>query len=251
MTNRDRYVPLAGTSNFRDLGGYEGHEGRRVKWGHLYRSDSLANLTEEDLSRVERLGIRVICDFRREEERDDAPNRIPDNKPEMVHLNIGPKRSDSRLYEYLSSSIATVDDIRGAMIHIYRSFVTEFQPHYTEFMKRLALTDHLPLLFHCAVGKDRTGFGAAIVLSALHVPHEVILEDYLLTNRYLNRDVGDKFPGLSSPELFHTMLSASPEYLQAAFDVIDQQYGGIDGYLEDALGVDESHRQMLRDNLLD
>lgn len=251
MTDKDRYVSFAGTSNFRDLGGYEGLDGRRVKWGHLYRSDSLANLTTEDLSGVERLGIRVICDFRRDEERDDAPNRIPDNEPEVVHLNVGPQRSNSRLYEYLSSSTATVDDIRGAMMHIYRSFVTEFQPHYTEFMSRLAQADRLPLLFHCAVGKDRTGFAAAIALSALHVPREAILEDYLLTNRYLNRDVSDKYPDLPSPELFHTMLSANPDYLQAAFDVIDEQYGGIDGYLEGVLGVDESHRRKLQDNFLD
>lgn len=251
MTENDRYISLVGTSNFRDLGGYEGHDGRRVKWGHLYRSDSLANLTQEDLSGLEQLGIRVICDFRRDEERDDAPNRIPGNSPELVHLNVGPQRSDSKLYEHLSSSTATVDDIRGAMMHIYRSFVTDFQPHYTEFMNRIAHADRLPLLFHCAVGKDRTGFAAAIALSALHVPREAIFEDYVLTNRYLKRDVSDKYPDLPSPELFHTMLSASPDYLQAAFDVIDREYGGIDGYLEGALGVDESHRRKLVDNLLD
>ena len=246
----ERKPPLVGATNFRDAGGYASRDGRRIKWGRVYRSDSLARLTDEDLSHVDTLGIRLICDFRRDEERDDAPSRFPANTPEVVHFNVGPKRSDSKLYKHFSSEKVNAEDIRRAMVGLYQSFVTEYQESFAEFLRLVVEAQNLPLLFHCTAGKDRTGFAAAILLSALDVPHETIMEDYVLTNEHYERDPSI-FSHLPSPEVFHTVMSADPEYMRASFVIIDKEFGGVQAYLRNGLGLEEWEIEALRANLLE
>lgn len=243
-------MPLVGATNFRDTGGYEARDGRRIKWKQIYRSDSLANLTDEDLVYIENLGIKLICDFRRDEERDDSPSRLPANSPEVLNFNVGPKRTDSKLYEHFASEKPNAEDIRRAMIELYRSYVLEYREPFAEFLRRTLSAHHSPLLFHCAAGKDRTGFAAAILLSALDVPHETIVEDYVLTNEYFSRDPS-RFAHLPSPELFHTVMSANPDYLQASFAVIEDEFGGVQPYLQKGLGLNDDDIEGLRANLLE
>ncbi len=251
-TAPQRRTPLEGASNFRDLGGYQAADGRAVKWRHLYRSNSLAALTDTDLEQVAALGIRLICDLRREEESVEAPSRLPDvNAPAILQLPIGPQRKDSKLYEYLWSGEATEAQLRDVMKGIYRDFAIKFAPQYAEFMGRVARADQLPLLFHCAAGKDRTGLAAAIILEALDVPRETILEDYALTNQYTKRNLIEKYPELKSPELFHTMMAANPDYLLASYEAVDEAFGSFDRYLTDALGVTPKVRDELRLMLLE
>lgn len=251
-TAPQRRTLLEGASNFRDLGGYEGADGRTVKWRQLYRSNSLAALTDADLEHISGLGIRLICDLRREEESVEAPTRLPSaNAPLILQLPVGPQRSDSKLYEYLWSGEASEAELRDVMKHIYREFAIKFAPQYAEFMGRVARADQLPLLFHCAAGKDRTGFAAAVILEALGVPRETILEDYALTNEYTRRNLIDKYPQLKSPELFHVMMAANPDYLLASFEAVDESYGSFDRYLTDALGVTPKVREDLRALLLE
>ncbi len=138
------------------------------------------------------------------------------------------------------------------MRSLYALFVTDYRVAYGELMRRLVDED-LPLLFHCAVGKDRTGFAAALVLAALDVPREAIFEDYLLTNQLLRRDsISPRSELLKrSPELFHVLLSAREDYLQASFDAIDELFGGVEGYLAEGLGLDAADVSRLRSNLLE
>ena len=251
-TANQRRMDLQGATNFRDLGGYEGADGRTVKWRHLYRSNSLASLTDADLEQIGGLGIKVICDLRREEESVEAPSRLPKvNAPVILQLPVGPQRKDSKLYEYLWSGDATEAELRDVMKHIYREFAILFAPQYALFMERVARADQLPLLFHCAAGKDRTGFAAAIILEALGVSRETILEDYALTNDYTRRNLLEKYPELKSPELFHTMMAANPDYLMASFEAVDESFGSFDRYLSDAIGLTPKAREELRELLLD
>lgn len=225
-------------------------DGRRIKWGRVYRSDSLASLTDDDLSYVEALGIRLICDFRRDEERDDAPSRFPANTPEVVHFNVGPRRSDSKLFAHFSSEAVNAEDIRQAMIELYQSYVIEYRESFADFLRLAIEAQNLPLLFHCAAGKDRTGFAAAILLSALDVPHETIMKDYVLTNEHYKRDPS-RFAHLPSPELFHTVMSAHPDYMDASFGIIDEEFGGVQAYLRNGLGLEDREIETLRANLLE
>jgi protein-tyrosine phosphatase len=247
-----RRAPLVGATNFRDLGGYEGADGRTVKWRRLYRSNALSSLTDEDLEHIADLDIKLVCDLRRDEECLEAPSRLPSrNVPEILQLAIGPERKDSKLYEYLFAGEASEDEMREVMREIYRDFAVRFAPQYGEFMRRVAREHHLPLLFHCAAGKDRTGFAAALILETLGVSRETILEDYALTNDYLQRNLSEKYPDLKSPELFHTMMAANPDYLLAAFEAIDDAFGSFDAYLEKGLELAPGHREELRLLLLE
>ncbi|MGE0666409.1 MAG: tyrosine-protein phosphatase [Sphingomonadales bacterium] len=251
-TANQRRMDLQGATNFRDLGGYEAADGRTVKWRHLYRSNALAALTDADLEHIGGLGIKVICDLRREEESVEAPSRLPPlNAPSILQLPIGPQRQDSKLYEYLWSGEATEEQLRDVMKTIYREFAIRYAPQYAEFMGRVARADQLPLLFHCAAGKDRTGFAAAIILEALGVSRETILEDYALTNEYTRRNLLEKYPELKSPELFHTMMAANPDYLLASFEAVDESFGSFDRYLTDAIGLTPAAREELRLLLLE
>jgi protein-tyrosine phosphatase len=247
-----RRMDLEGASNFRDLGGYEGADGRTVKWRHLYRSNSLAALTDADLEHVGGLNIKLICDLRRDEECAEAPSRLPaTNAPVILQLPIGPERKDSKLYEYLWGGEATEAQMRQVMQDIYAEFAIRFAPQYAEFMRRVSRADQLPLLFHCAAGKDRTGFAAALVLETLGVSRETILEDYALTNNYVKRNLLEKYPDLKSPELFHTMMAANPDYLLASYAAVNEAFGSFDGYLTDGLGFTAADRDNLRALLLE
>lgn len=247
-----RRVPLAGTSNFRDLGGYETVDGRRVKWGQLYRSSSLSELTDEDLEYIAALDIKLICDLRRDEERIEAPSRLPVTKSSTVlMLSVGPNRKDSKLYEYLWRGEATEEEMRAVMQEVYRDFAIKFAYQYAQFMQSVAHADHLPLLFHCSAGKDRTGFAAALILETLGVPRETIFDDYSLTNRYTTRNLSDRYKNLKSPELFHTMMSADPDYLLAAYDAVDEVFGSFDRYLSDGLGISIHTKNEFRRLLLE
>lgn len=247
----ERRLPLKGASNFRDLGGYEAADGRRVKWRHLFRSDALGGLTDDDHGLILDLNLRVIVDFRRDEERADNFTRLPEKAGvEFVHLNVGPKRDDSKLYAYLASGDASPEDVAEAMKTIYRSFITEYGPAYSLLLERTA-AGHMPLLFHCAAGKDRTGFAAALILRALGVSEDEILADYELTNEYYSRDIRQKYPNLPSPELFHTMLAANPDYLHASFQQIDESFGDFERYLKEGLNFSDDHREQMRALLLE
>jgi protein-tyrosine phosphatase len=249
-----RLIKLEGTGNFRDLGGYEAEDGRLVKWQHLYRSGNLTNLTNEDVATVADLKLRLVCDFRRDEEREESPSRLPKaDGPEVLHLPMGPQRDVAPLYARLRSPDTRPEDIFDAMVGIYRGFITDHTPEYKLFMEHLTHGGHVPLLFHCAAGKDRTGFGAALIFMALDVPMETIFEDYILTNDYIVRNFAfsERFPELQSPELFHTMMDAHPEYLRASLDEITKAYGDVDTYLLEGLGVTADDRTSLRDQLLE
>ena len=247
-----RRVPLVGATNFRDLGGYEAADGRKVKWRRLFRSNSLATLTDEDLEHVKTLGIKLICDLRRDEERIEAPTRLPEiAAPPIIQLAVGPQRKDSKLYQYLWRGDATAAEMHAAMLGIYREFAIKFSPQYAEFLRRIAHSDYLPLLFHCSAGKDRTGFAAALILETLGVSRETILDDYALTNRYLTRNLADKYPDLKSPELFHTMMAANPDYLLATYEAVDEVFGSFERYLSDGLAISSATRDDLRRLLLE
>lgn len=251
-TAPQRRMDLEGASNFRDLGGYEAADGRTVKWRHLYRSNSLAALTDADLEHVGGLNIKLICDLRRDEECVEAPSRLPPtNAPVILQLPIGPERKDSKLYEYLWGGEATEAQMRQVMQDIYAEFAIRFAPQYAEFMRRVSRADQLPLLFHCAAGKDRTGFAAALVLETLGVARETILEDYALTNHYVKRNLLEKYPDLKSPELFHTMMAANPDYLLASYAAVDEAFGSFDGYLTEGLGMTAQAKEDLRALLLE
>jgi protein-tyrosine phosphatase len=247
-TESQRRLPLSGAVNFRDLGGYDAGPGRRTRWGRVYRSDSLADLTADDQAAVAGLGIRTLIDFRLPQERARRPNRLPPGAPiRSIELGFIPRGAPEMLARAHSGAI-TVAEIDALVAGHYRLFPEEHSDVAARVLHEVLAAAGEPLLIHCASGKDRTGFAAAMILMAAGVPHATILEDYLLTNVF-RRDVAYLFSPETPPDVIDALTGARREYLEAAFDAIDRAHGSGDDYLRKALGLSDRDRGLLLDLL--
>jgi len=254
----ERQLALTGAPNFRDLGGYEAGEGGRLKWGKLYRSSKLSTLTEADRKRVRRLGLTLVCDFRQAMEQElDPTNLGEDSTHVLASLPVSPG-SAHNFIENLHNGILVVDDPSKFMLEMNREFVSGELPRYAE-MFQLLLTGDQPVLIHCASGKDRTGFGSALILDVLGVPEDAIVEDYLLTNKFLPADeelsrlagqFTDRTGKAVSEEALRPLLEVRPEYIRACFEEIRKHYASKDHFYETALKLDKSKVEQLKDRYL-
>lgn len=243
---RQRRLALEGAANFRDLGGYDVGAGRRTRWGRLYRSDSLADLTDADLLLLRKLGLATLIDFRLPIERTRQPNRLPaDAGIETVEIGFVPEGTLDMMRGVVEG---TLDDAAAerALIRNYRLMPVAHQREYARMFAHIEAAAGRPLLIHCTSGKDRTGFGAALILFALGASREVVLEDFALSDRY-RRDLTALFAPQTSPALLDVLMSAPPRFLEAALAAIDETYGSSEAYLEQALGLNDQRRARLRD----
>ena len=238
---------LEGASNFRDIGGYRNANGQSVRRGRVFRSDHLAGLTTEDLARVEALGIAHSLDFRGVAEYTATPYAIPG--VQRVALTIEPTVI-ARMQALVAQGIVpTTEETVELMRETYRDFVNRNADTFGRFLKHL-LEQPSPQVFHCTAGKDRTGFAAALLLSALGVDRATIEHDYLLTNQLYKRDA--RLEGQGHPHVMKVLWQVQPEFLQAAFEAVDAQHGGMSDYLHGAIGlrpqeVAELQRMLLED----
>ena len=232
-----RHLSLAGASNFRDLGGYPARDGRTVRWRQIFRSNHLGHLTDDDIAVVRKLGVKSAFDFRGAEERQVAlclMNDITVHSLPVEPTVVAALRSIVAGGTQLSTDHA-VEVMRGS----YRGYVQQNTPRFRSLFAHL-LEDRAPLVIHCTAGKDRTGFACALILHTLGVSSDVIAEDYLLTNRYYRRDPNN---GSELPDDVKNVLgTVQPSFLGAAFDAIDADYGDLETYLRDGLGLGRSER---------
>jgi protein-tyrosine phosphatase len=249
-----RHIALEGAQNFRDLGGYETSDGKHVRWGLFYRSDNLAGLSESDLEVVRELGIRLVCDFRSPDEKRAEPDRLPEPKPTVAELEIFDASFSAQTFrEKIESGDLGDLDLRQALIDGYRLFATKFAPPYRALFERLEQPANLPAVIHCTAGKDRAGFGSAMILSVLGVPRQTVFDDFLLTNVY-TADKTERTLFMIrlislfriDPERLRPVLGVERAYLEAAFDAIDENYGDFERYRREALGIDDSELAAFR-----
>lgn len=257
------YSPiLAGAPNFRDLGGYPTDKGFRVRKGLLYRSESLSELTDRDLETLRKLGIRLVCDLRSDQERSELPTLWPERAPcSKLHLNVSTdlKAGYKAMTQVLLEN-PTEQGARQAMLLSYQQFPKVFAPHLRLLFDRLLTAEELPMVFHCAAGKDRTGFLSAMLLYALGVSQADVLYDYLLTEKLWNgprsevalqNTLRSIFKTSPPREVVKPLISARSEYIEAAFDAINEQYSSVNDYLEHAAGLSPQRRSRLLDLLTD
>jgi protein-tyrosine phosphatase len=208
----------------------------------LFRSDHLGSLNKSDARQIQQLGIRRVLDFRGVKERASAVCSLPGV---TVHsLPIEPT-----IVQVLNSLMAaghrpTPADIVAHMQDTYRGFVRHNTPRFAEFFGHL-LESGEPTVFHCTAGKDRTGFAAALVLHAVGASREEVMRDYLLTNECLKMPEGVRH-GLA-PEVAAVLWRVQPEFLDAAFEAARSDYGGLETYLEEGLGLGSQERQRLKE----
>jgi protein-tyrosine phosphatase len=256
--NRDRLVALDGTLNFRDLGGYTGLGGRTVRWGLVFRSDALHELSERDLDVIRNLDLRAVYDLRKSIERERQPTAIPaDHGHRAVHLVVGDDPDDTNqpdtLDMILSGELKEADD--QFVIDAYIGMLQEGAPTFGRLLTHLTEDDGLPALFHCAAGKDRTGIAAALLLSVLGVDEDVILDDYELSTHYRsNRRIEALRPQLEAAgvdvEKVRPFLSARRPVLEATLRHLDDAHGGVEPYLTGPAGMSSATLDGLRDLLL-
>lgn len=223
---------LQGASNFRDVGGYRNADGRRVRRGRVFRSDHLAGLTPQDHSRLQALGVSHSLDFRGLAEYRATPYTIPG--VQRVALSIEPTVIARMQALVAQGVVPTTEETVDLMRETYRDFVNHNADTFGCFLKHL-LEQPTPQVFHCTAGKDRTGFAAALLLSALGVDRATIEHDYLLTNQLYKRDT--RLEGQGHPHVMKVLWQVQPEFLHAAFDAVDTQHGGMTAYLHGAIGL--------------
>jgi protein-tyrosine phosphatase len=243
-----RSVPLQGAPNCRDLGGYLAADGRRVKWKHIYRSDSLADLTDADLPIAAALGLHALIDLRDESERQRKPNRDLPGKPHAVHACGFLPYGNRELFSRVVSGTVTLEQLELACLEAYGRFPPE--PTYAKLLELLLTPDAFPLMIHCTSGKDRTGFASAVVLMALDVPRATIIEDFMLTNQH-RRDISFLVGDKADPAVVEVLSGVKPSYLEASFAAIDARWGSTANYLRDGLGLSDQRRKTLQDALLE
>ncbi len=259
-----RHVALDGAVNVRDIGGYRSVHGLEVTRGRLFRGDSLSQLTSADTERLDRLGLRTVIDFRTPGEvLLGGDDRLP-YAVESVHLPVGGGDLGG-IYELIASGDherqwRELGGGRAAsfMAEMNRGFVTDARQReaFAAALRLLCSSGRLPLLYHCTGGKDRTGWMTAIVLTALGVPREWVLRDYLLSNDFHRTGYAKlrldliKLGIVADPELLRPILEQSATYLGAAFEEADRSYGSFGRFLTYGLEVSEGMLTGLRRALL-
>lgn len=245
-------IDLEGVSNFRDIGGYPIDGGKRVRRGVLYRAGEPTALTARDRAALDALGIRTIYDLRTTTERTKRPGTLWDHAgPRRLHRDYGHSGAD--LPAIVHDPDLSAEKLRQRMLDAYRTLPDEQAEGFRAILLEIAAGE-IPLVFHCAAGKDRTGIFAAILLDLLGVSRAAIEADYLHTNRNLARNRARflRYVGRDDvdPAMWDPLLRVEPEYLAAMFDAIDTHHGGSANYVA-ALGITPGQLAALRETLLE
>ncbi|WP_409468212.1 tyrosine-protein phosphatase [Streptomyces sp. HC307] len=254
---------LAGVRNFRDVGGLPTVDGRRVRYGVLFRSGHLAHATDEDAEFLGSLGLHTIFDFRNAaDQKLEGPDvELPGVR--NVNLPLTDPADGAEFWKMVRDG--DLDQLRtiladgkaaNRMITSYRTIIKERTTEHSQVLHALA-EDSVPALMHCAAGKDRAGLSIAVTLLALGVEREAVLADYLESNakhrRYKVHRSSTSASAYSPEvmELLSPLFDARAEYLTAAIETIDETWGGVDTYLEQGLELAPETRDRLRARLLD
>ncbi|MCD4783981.1 MAG: tyrosine-protein phosphatase [Candidatus Eremiobacteraeota bacterium] len=257
-----RRIKLEGQKNFRDLGGYENIYGQSTRWRMLFRSGDLYDLTDADLSIVNNLGLRLVIDFRSEEEIDERPDRLPAGARSLVDsMNIeGVNELFNNVLQTGDTSQLTVDNIAD----IYKTIYTDKIEQFNLMLSEVINNENRPVLIHCRGGNDRTGFNAALILHSLQITDEVIINDYLLSNEYLKDTVEESLdyfsktieqntgntPTEEDMERIRNLLEAKREYMESAFQNVVDKYGTFENYIVNGLEIAESDIKEFRNQVL-
>lgn len=252
---RDRLISFDRVLNFRDFGGYDTKSGARVKRGVLFRSAAFHEASEGDIARLDELGVRVLVDLRRPEERAGEPNRWPGEGVRTIINDEGnPGGLPPHLMALLQSDLSA-QSVMGYMHELYRAFA--FEPRHIElyraWFRELAAGEGAAVI-HCAAGKDRTGLGCALTLMALGVPEEAVFADYEFTNQAV--DIEARLPRIKArmeerlartldADALRPMLGVHADYLRTSLDAIEAKHGTVTSYMDEVLGVGAGERDKL------
>jgi len=255
QTEEHRLLPMDGSHNTRELGGYKTTDGKTIKWGKLFRSDKLSDISKTDQAYLQNLGIKKIVDFRSEQEKAEDPNIIPTgiSYVEMPISVDGAMRS--KIEAVLKGE--TDREVQSFLIDANKEFVTNYADVYENFLRGL-IDEDAPTLFHCTAGKDRAGFAAAITLIALGVSKEDVINDYMKTNAFTQERIEEILGQIelmslyqSDVEILRPLLGVEQIYIETAFRTAEDKYGSLENFIRDGLNISDEDIQKLRNKFLE
>lgn len=260
-------LKLEGVINARELGGYVLPDGSRIKPGMLMRGGSLAKASDADMEKLKDLNLAHIFDFRTKDEVHIAPDRevegaeyhwLPAIDPATIErVETGDEKMFADL-NYFMVNFGNHPQLKHMARIMYSSLVTSeyTQLQYATFLQFVAKSEG-SVYWHCSQGKDRTGLGAAFLLSALGADRKLIMEDYIISNEFYKADVDSiieqqKAKGWGEAEfnVVRTFVGVNPVYFEQALDIIEEDYGSMDSYLRNELCLTEDDIQLMRSKYL-
>ncbi|MEL6404946.1 MAG: tyrosine-protein phosphatase [Chloroflexota bacterium] len=250
----ERVLPLASVPNFRDIGGYETRDGKRVRWHQVFRASALDRVSAEDAQTLEAMNIQLVCDVRTTEEH----LAHPDNLPDSMTVISTPPSSDDNVWMQLIRLLFVPGFLENILSDLYKRVMIDDNPQvFKEIFERLADPANLPTVIHCAAGKDRTGIVTALLLSVLGVPDETIIADYTLSNHeYAHFKESTRkslaqlrIVGLTEAD-FDYLLIADGELMRETLAYVRQTYGSVENYLVTYTGITSETIEAIRENLL-
>jgi protein-tyrosine phosphatase len=257
----ERVIHLEGTSNTRDIGGYQTSDLRTLRRGQIIRSENLSQLTASDFQKLEAIGVKTVIDLRTDREHNQSPTVwLGDNPPRFFHLPVGDAHNDwfraqSRM---MKRQRFTQEQSSEHMIEGYRMIAEVGPPSYQKLMELVLDESNWPILIHCNAGKDRAGVAVTLILEALGVDRETIMEEFLLTNEVGRTEKkamilakeSKNFGSIRrlgrgpSASAWFPIVGVQAEMLEAFYTSVEEQYGSMDAFLTE-LGVDQEARSML------
>lgn len=247
-----RNVNIPGIQNFRDLGGYPSYPNKKqLRWGMLYRSAQIDSLECYSRRELQNIGIRTIIDLRAEAElKGHTPLQPGFN---VVHIPIATGDMEETLKGIEEKTIQG-DTVYRIVERMNRELVTNYHKEFRRMFDILLDKDNYPVVIHCTSGKGRTGIAAALILAAIDVNSDIIMEDYRLSNDYFNIPRASKhayqLPACSQ-EAITTLYSAREDFLNAAKEEVERQYGDVETYLQKAIGLKKEEIKRLKGILLE
>lgn len=248
----ERTLPLSSGVNFRDVGGYRTAGGRSVRWGRVYRSGSLAELSDDAVAYLDRLGLRLSCDLRSTEEVQTRPDRLPATTAALHRPVVAEVNRLRRIITLLRLR----HRVQELLLNVYTVMIDQNGPIFAEFVRLAADEANLPLVVHCTAGKDRTGLAVGLLLLALGVPEETVIADYTLSNQAFDVLAGRMKSEMERLYAFgfgetqlRPLLLAEARTLQGALAHLRRRYGSVEEYLQRS-GLGEGTLGQLRETLL-
>lgn len=254
---------LEGVENFRDIGGYSAGNGAVVRWGRLFRSGHLTNMSEFDCQQLAPLNISSIFDLRSRGERKSFPTHWHGaEQPETFTINLQDDDTNpvNDLFEQIMAGDISREEVVAHMLEDYASMPFEYAPILRQLFEKLSEPGPSAIVVHCTAGKDRTGCAVALVLSLLGIPPAKITEDYLLSNEGFGAEqklahIAHKFRKKTDNieariDALRPLVCVDTTYLDSAFDSISREMGDLERYFESVLELSGDRIEALKASLL-
>lgn len=246
----NRAINFEVIQNFRDLGGYFNDEGKQLRWNKLFRSGNMFAVTKKDIKTLKDLGIKTVIDLRNEKE----SHAFPDGFLGFSHFQIP---IDTLNTFEVQKRIATGTFLKGdALIYMqdtYLYILKNKTKELKEIFDILLNEKNYPILLHDNLGKDRTGIVSYLILKLLNVSDDDAMDDYLLSNNYIDLDEYSKvmreMPE-SVQEAMTVIVRADKDYMDYGLNEIIKEYGSLDIYFNKALGLNAEKIKKLRKIML-